>query len=645
MSVRKNYPTNRPVAVDFFSGAGGMSLGFEQAGFDILLSVDQDAHHTAAHKRNFPYGKSICASVTDLKGKEIIELLENREVDLIFGGPPCQGFSQMGGRDVSDERNTLVYHFGRLISEIRPKAFVMENVPGMQMGKTKSIFDSFVQQMEDAGYSITLPPKTLLASDFGAPQARERLIVLGVRKDQKRKIEYPKKAMTIVERSTVGDALSGLPIIDGSEAERGWYTDYPSVPVNNLYARISMGAEADPFDLSRPRLVANKQLSGCKSTKHSPSTAGLYAATAQGKMVPGHKLPKLNPDGVSPTLRAGTDSDRGAHTAPRPVHPIHPRVITAREAARLHSFPDWFGFYPSSFHAYRQIGNAVCPLVARAVGYEVARALGVKYTSSHCEPVVLDELYDLPFEKKKPGGSRRISHKDVFPRVFEKLIDAKIKHAGKTREGIILNWQDVETAVNASDAEMPLMRAERFFDELARLRNIEELMKPLLDIGLSLRRLGDGTAEVVSIDHPSAMHNKFSITINSAEIREATRLSRHKSQSISDVITTEISVNQNWFNGSLVDFHSEKDLFGGENLIQQFYVKNGKIKEVGIFINWLKKRAPDFSDVAKLSDDHGAAYFLFSMPITTSHRFVSLLNRSSGRVKILRRAVFDINEA
>src|SRR6185437_14122619 len=103
----------------------------------------------------------------------------------------------------------------------------------------------------------------------------------------------------------------------------------------------------------------------------------VYAATLPGHTVPGHKLPKLHPEGISSTLRAGSDSTHGSYTAPRPIHPYRPRCITAREAARLHGFPDWFAFYPTKWHAYRQIGNAVCPPVARAVGFSILAALGL----------------------------------------------------------------------------------------------------------------------------------------------------------------------------------------------------------------------------------------------------------------------------
>ncbi|MFO0211734.1 MAG: DNA cytosine methyltransferase, partial [Pseudanabaena sp.] len=123
----------RPIAVDLFAGVGGMTLGFEQAGFDVLASVEIDPIHCATHEYNFPMWKVICASVTDISGDDIRQKSDigDREVDVVFGGPPCQGFSLMGKRAFDDPRNQLVSHFMRLVTELRAKYFVMENVKGL----------------------------------------------------------------------------------------------------------------------------------------------------------------------------------------------------------------------------------------------------------------------------------------------------------------------------------------------------------------------------------------------------------------------------------------------------------------------------------------------------------------------------------
>lgn len=212
--------SNRPVAIDFFCGAGGLSLGFEQAGFDIVLGVDRDPYHCAAHERNFPQGKTLCASVTDLTAKSIRELCGlTGEIDVVIGGPPCQGFSMMGKRNLDDPRSSLVGEFVRLIKELRPKSFVMENVPGMKQGKTKPYFDYVIKTFTELGYVIQQPVQTLIASNFGAPQKRERLFVIGVRadinKEPPRYPELPTSGQAFAK--SVSDAFDGLPDIYNNE--------------------------------------------------------------------------------------------------------------------------------------------------------------------------------------------------------------------------------------------------------------------------------------------------------------------------------------------------------------------------------------------------------------------------------------------
>ncbi|MEM8779676.1 MAG: DNA cytosine methyltransferase, partial [Cyanobacteria bacterium P01_G01_bin.49] len=127
----------RPIAVDLFAGAGGMTLGFEQAGFDVLASVEIDPIHSAIHEYNFPFWAVICSSVEIITGQDIRDLsnIKHQPIDVVFGGPPCQGFSLIGKRSLEDARNSLVGHFIRLVLELNPKYFIIENVPGLAMGK------------------------------------------------------------------------------------------------------------------------------------------------------------------------------------------------------------------------------------------------------------------------------------------------------------------------------------------------------------------------------------------------------------------------------------------------------------------------------------------------------------------------------
>lgn len=182
----------RPIAIDLFAGVGGLSLGFEQAGFDVVAAVEIDPVHCAAHKFNFPHTATIPRSVIGLSAAEIRKAagIGSRKVDCVFGGSPCQGFSLIGQRSLEDPRNQLVLEFVRIVSELDARTFVFENVKGLTVGKQKAFLEELVEAFENVGYSVRLPWKVLLASNFGVPQHRERLILMGAKKGKKLP-EYP----------------------------------------------------------------------------------------------------------------------------------------------------------------------------------------------------------------------------------------------------------------------------------------------------------------------------------------------------------------------------------------------------------------------------------------------------------------------
>ncbi len=171
----------RPIAVDLYAGAGGMSLGFEQAGFDVLAAIDVDPVHCAVHEFNFPHTKVICRSTTKITGQEIrdLSLIGDRNIDVVFGGPPCQGFSLMGQRRLKDSRNNLITHFLRLVLELQPKYFVMENVKGMTIARHRELLDELISQFKNNGYQVEENYRVLNAANYGVPQNRERLFLIG----------------------------------------------------------------------------------------------------------------------------------------------------------------------------------------------------------------------------------------------------------------------------------------------------------------------------------------------------------------------------------------------------------------------------------------------------------------------------------
>lgn len=366
----------RPVGIDLFAGAGGLSLGFEQAGFDIAAAVEIDPIHCATHEYNFPNTKVICASVVDLTGEEVRHKahLEGVDIDVVFGGAPCQGFSLIGKRALDDPRNRLVFHYVRLVSELQPKYFVFENVKGLTLGKHSEFLHELVVALESAGYDIANPYRVLNAADFGVPQDRQRLFVIGAR----RGLSVPNYPKPFVQRTTVWEAIGDLPDADqfeilnvADEAPAKWKT-------KAYYARCLRGLESDPANFGYVREFDSNMLTSSLRTEHTELSRQRFMATEHGKTEPVSRFRKLPPDGLCNTLRAGTDSARGAFTSPRPIHPFLPRVITVREAARLHSYPDWFRFHSTKWHGFRQIGNSVPPLLGRAVASEVIERLGIE---------------------------------------------------------------------------------------------------------------------------------------------------------------------------------------------------------------------------------------------------------------------------
>ncbi|GCL41248.1 DNA cytosine methyltransferase [Dolichospermum planctonicum] len=383
----------RAIAVDLFAGAGGMTLGFEQAGFDVLASVEIDPIHCAIHQFNFPFWTVLCKSVEETTGEEIrnSSQIANQEIDVVFGGPPCQGFSLMGKRSFDDPRNSLVFHFIRLVRELQPKFFVLENVKGMTVGKHKEFIAEIISQFSESGYQVNANYQVLNAANYGVPQNRERLFLLGSRQN----IEVPKYPEKITfpgqKSPTVWDALQDLPVIENYPElyQQDWIITEFSNPSN--YAKKLRNLEIAKNNYSYQRQYDHNLLTSSLRSKHSPESMERFASTPHGKIESISRFHKLDPHGLCNTLRAGTPSNKGAFTSPRPIHPFIPRCITVREAARLHSYPDWFRFHPTKWHGFRQIGNSVPPLLAQAVAEEIIQVLDIKSS----QPQGIKDLGDI----------------------------------------------------------------------------------------------------------------------------------------------------------------------------------------------------------------------------------------------------------
>ena len=382
----------RPIAIDLFAGAGGMSLGFEQAGFDVVAAIEIDPVHCAIHEFNFPDTAVIPKSVVGLSATEIRERAKigNAKIDCVFGGPPCQGFSLIGHRVLDDARNHLVLEFVRLVAELDARTFVFENVKGLTVGKQRAFLEELVAAFDRVGYEVRLPWQVFDAATFGVPQHRQRLILMGAKKGQKVPV-YP---LPLTNAADSKKPITGLPtgpscrdaIGDLPDADRfGTLIETDAVRTSAFkkpsdYAREMRCLSNDAWHFGYVREWEPGIMTSSARTEHTDISRRRFSLTDPGDVEPISRLFKLPPEGLSNTLRAGTDGARGAFTSPRPIHFEYDRCITVREMARLHGFPDWFRLHSTKWHGARQIGNAVPPPLARVIAKSVIGALRRKPT-------------------------------------------------------------------------------------------------------------------------------------------------------------------------------------------------------------------------------------------------------------------------
>jgi DNA (cytosine-5)-methyltransferase 1 len=356
---------HRLITVDLFCGAGGMSLGFEQAGFDVVAALDNDPINVATYRNNFPAGAVLHRDAARTTGAWIRKeaKIGDQEIDVVFGGPPCQGFSFGGLHQEDDPRNELLKEFARLVAQLQPRYFILENVRGLLRHDGK-LLDPFLDRVARAGYIVAEPVLDLNAQDFGVPQRRRRVFILGWRRGLA-PLGYPARNGT--RTPTVADAIADLPDVDRFSELLTCDAYKGELGVPSEYA-----VQLREPDQLRPR---SDGLSGCGRITHRQETIRRFAKVPQGGQDEVSRFYRLLPNGVAPTLRAGTGPSQGSFTAPRPIHPTRDRCITVREAARLHSLPDWFSLHSTKWHGFRQVGNSVPPNMARAVADQVASAL------------------------------------------------------------------------------------------------------------------------------------------------------------------------------------------------------------------------------------------------------------------------------
>src|SRR5574344_1089542 len=364
--------------IDLVAGCGGLSLGFEMAGFSIPLAIEKDEWASQTYKANHINTKVITDDITQILNLENL-LPKEMIIDGIIGGPPCQGFSLSGNRDKNDPRNSLFMEFVRFVKFYKPKFFVMENVTGILSMRTKnneSVKHLILKEYDNIGYNVKICK--LNAAEYGVPQARIRGVFIGIRKDIKfieEKIE-PKPSYLGNKQITIEQAIMDLPHVESGQGKEEM--DYVINPINSYQKWARKGSKKVYNHIAMRH--TKRLIERFKQIKFGESVANVSEEHQQRKRgdatkVSGKIFSQNNmrpyPNKPSPTIPASFQSNF--------VHPFFNRNYTAREGARLQSFPDTYIFYgkrttmswEKNLSQYQQIGNAVPPLLANAIAKNI----------------------------------------------------------------------------------------------------------------------------------------------------------------------------------------------------------------------------------------------------------------------------------
>lgn len=342
------------IVADLFSGVGGLSHGFINAGFKIAFAVESDKEIANAYLMNHKGTEMFDDDICEID----IQAIKRKfpQIDVIMGGPPCQGYSQKGKRlSIDDPRNFLFKQFVRFVKEFNPKYFVLENVTNIITTSNGYFKQQIIKEFENLGYQVTCG--VLSASDFGIPQDRRRAVFLG----QKGKLDICLPTSN-GEKVTVKEAIYDLPFINSGEGSD--ISDYEKIPKSNYQKTMRNGANKLYNHVATNHSVkALERLSlipkgkGKEVLPEEHRTKSIYSGTWS----------RLLEDGVAPTITTRFDTPSSG----RFTHPILNRCLTVREAARIQSFPDTFIFYGSKTCQMKQVGNAVPPKLA----YEIAKII------------------------------------------------------------------------------------------------------------------------------------------------------------------------------------------------------------------------------------------------------------------------------
>lgn len=348
--------------LDLFCGCGGLSRGFIDAGFSVVLGIDNDDMALRTFAFNHEGAAAMKLDLFDLNNVDKIKSYldsQNKSIDVLIGGPPCQGFSLAGPRQIDDSRNVLYQAMVKTAKKLKPKAVVLENVPGMIQLHGGLVKEKILSDFRELGYTIG-EPQILYAPDYGIPQIRKRVFFVGLLNSSK-PYNYPKPTHTPNEYITCEQAIGDLPALIDIVGDK--IQDYPCPPLSDYQALMRKGSDA----------IQNHE-----GTIHDPKTVKFIAMVPEGK---NYKSLPSQYDGIykyhealtryhskkpSPTINTGHRSH---------FHYKWNRIPTVRESARLQSFDDKFIFFGNKTQQYRQVGNAVPPMLGKAIAAEILKWL------------------------------------------------------------------------------------------------------------------------------------------------------------------------------------------------------------------------------------------------------------------------------
>ncbi|WP_190283414.1 DNA cytosine methyltransferase [Cellulosilyticum sp. WCF-2] len=351
--------------LDLFCGAGGLSWGLHKnKNFKTVVALDFDKNAANTFKKNMPEVDVIVGDITEKEIKEkIIDLARKKKVNMIAGGPPCQGYSMKGKKlGLADPRNFLFREYLNIVKEIQPEVFIIENVKGLLIASNGWFRDEIIQSIEDLGYNVEYG--ILNASDFGVPQSRERTIFICSKGNN-----IPLPISTASKKTTVRDAISDLSYLNSGE---GCFEQTYRIGAQSDYQRLMREGSTRLYN----HIASNHKTVAIEKLKLIPPEQGKECLPEEmiGKQKFKTTWGRLKWDEVSPTIDTRFDaSSNGTNN-----HPYLHRAITPREAARLQSFDDIFIFYGSKVYIRKQIGNAVPPLLAKAIADQIEQFYSVE---------------------------------------------------------------------------------------------------------------------------------------------------------------------------------------------------------------------------------------------------------------------------